>query len=67
MTRSKANEIVLKLLEKYEPVFQKEGGNPGVPFDEAYDMETITPLPEWERMYKEVKAELSEMGIQFLE
>lgn len=64
MTRSQANEIVLKLLDKYEYVFQKEGGNPGVAFDEAYDMETITPLPAWERMYEEVKAELIEMGVQ---
>ncbi len=64
MTRSQANEIVLKLLEKYEYIFRKEGGNPGVAFDKAYDMETITPLPEWERMYEEVKAELIEMGVQ---
>ena len=64
MTRAQANEIVMKLLEKYEYVFQKEGGNMGVPFDEAYDMETITPLPAWEKMYEEVKAELIEMGLQ---
>lgn len=64
MTREQANEIVLKLLDKYEYVFQKEGGNMGVPFDEAYDMETITPLPEWQQMYDEVKAELIEMGVQ---
>ena len=63
MTRAQANDIVLKLLEKYEYVFQKEGGNMGVPFDEAYDMETITPLPAWEKMYEEVKAELIEMGV----
>ena len=64
MTRTQANEIVLKLLDKYEYVFQKEGGNMGVPFDEAYDMETITPLPAWQQMYEEVKAELIEMGLQ---
>lgn len=64
MTRKEADEIVQKLLAKYEHVFQKEGGNMGVPFDEAYDMETITPLPAWEKMYEEVKAELIEMGVQ---
>ena len=63
MTRAQANEIALKLLEKYEHVFQKEGGNMGVPFNQAYDMETITPLPEWEKMYEEVKAELIGMGL----
>ena len=65
MTRKEANEIVLKLLDKYEYIFQKEGGNPGVPFDEAYDMETITPVPEWEKMYEEVKEELAQMGVKF--
>lgn len=63
LTRKEANEMVLKLLEKYEHVFQKEGGNPGVSFDQAYDMETITPLPEWEKMYEEVKADLIQMGL----
>ncbi len=63
LTRKEANEMVLKLLEKYEHVFQKEGGNPGVSFDQAYDMETITPLPEWEKMYEEVKADLIQLGL----
>lgn len=65
MTRAKANEIVLKLLEKYEHVFRMEDGNKGVCFDEAYDLETVQPVPQWQQMYDEVKAELSEMGIQF--
>ncbi len=65
MTRAKANEIVLKLLEKYEHVFRMEDGNKGVCFDEAYDMETVQPVPQWQQMYDEVKAELSEMGIEF--
>lgn len=65
MTRAQANEIVLKLLEKYEHVFKMEGGNKGARFDESYDMETIEPIPEWQQMYEEVKAELAEMGIQF--
>ena len=65
MTRAKANEIVLKLLEKYEHVFRMEDGNKGVCFDEAYDLETVQPVPQWQQMYDEVKAELSEMGIEF--
>lgn len=65
MTRAQANEIVLKLLEKYEHVFRMEGGNKGVRFDKAYNMETIEPVPEWQQMYDEVKAELAEMGIRF--
>lgn len=65
MTRAQANEIVLKLLEKYEHVFKMEGGNKGARFDVSYNMETIEPVPEWQQMYEEVKAELSEMGIKF--
>lgn len=65
MTRAKANEIVLKLLDKYEHIFQMEDGNKGRCFDESYNMETIEPVPEWQRMYEEVKAELAEMGVQF--
>jgi len=65
MSRKKANEIVLKLLDKYEHVFRMEGGNKGVPFDQAYNMDTITPLPEWQKIYDEVKNELSELGVDF--
>ncbi len=65
MTRAQANEIVLKLLEKYEHVFKMEDKNMGKRFDESYDMETIEPVPEWLTMYEEVKAELAEMGVQF--
>jgi len=64
MTRAQANEITLKLVEKYEHIFDMPDGNEGRPFDEAYDMETIQPVPEWEKMYEEVKAELIEMGLQ---
>lgn len=65
MTRAQANEIVVKLLDKYEHVFRMEDKNKGKRFDEAYDMKTITPVPEWQAMYDEVKEELREMGIQF--
>lgn len=63
LTRETANEIVLKLLDKYEHVFSLEGGNPGKPFNEAYDMDKIEPVEEWVNMYEEVKKELNEMGL----
>ena len=65
MTRAKANEIVLKLLEKYEHIFKMEDKNKGSRFDEAYNMETIEPTEKWLAMYEEVKAELAEMGVEF--
>ena len=65
MTRAEANEIVLKLIEKYEHVYNMDDKNKGQRFDVAYDMETITPVPEWQQMYDEVKAELADMGIKW--
>ncbi|MBR2187818.1 MAG: monomethylamine:corrinoid methyltransferase [Eubacterium sp.] len=64
MTRAQANELVLKLLAKYEHIFEMEGGNAGQPFDVSYNMETIEPVPEWQQMYDEVVAELKEMGLE---
>lgn len=63
LTREKANGIVLQLLEKYEHIFEVKDGNPGAPFDVSYNMETIEPVPEWQQMYEEVKAELIGMGL----
>ncbi len=63
MTRDEANKLVLKLLEKYEHVFSEPEKYEGKRFDQAYDMTTVTPLPEWEGMYQEVKEELRGMGL----
>jgi len=63
MTREEANSMVLKLLEKYEHVFSEPEKYVGKRFDQAYDMTTVTPLPEWEQMYLEVKEELRDMGL----
>ncbi len=65
MGRVEANGIVLELLARYERIFDLPGGNPGQRFDVAYDMATIEPVPAWEAMYREVKAELSAMGLRF--
>lgn len=65
MSRTQANEIVLKLLDKYEHVFKMEDKNAGARFDVSYNLDTLTPVPEWQQMYEEVKVELSEMGIKF--
>ena len=60
-----ANRLVLRLLEKYEHVFQAPGGNPGARFDQAYDLKTLQPVPEWLRLYSEVKGELKQLGLPF--
>ncbi len=61
LTRSKANEIILKLLEKYEWVFEK--GNEGSSFDNVYDMVTVQPVKEWQAMYEKIVLYLKELGI----
>jgi methylamine--corrinoid protein Co-methyltransferase len=66
LTLKEANAMVLRLLEKYEHVFELPEGNPGLSFDKAYDLITLTPLPEWQQMYEEVKAEIREMGLEAL-
>lgn len=64
ITRKDANALILKLLGKYEHIFAS--GNEGVPFEEAYDLETVTPKPKWLAMYEEVRAELRGMGLAII-
>ena len=63
MKRENANEILQKLLPKYEDKLT----NPdrGKPFQECYDLKTIQPLQEWNSKYKEVREELQDLGITF--
>jgi hypothetical protein len=63
MTLSQANVWVLKLLPFYEHIFTHEGGNPGLPFDQLYDIPTVQPLAFWQAMYETVKADLRGMGL----
>ncbi|MCS6906621.1 MAG: monomethylamine:corrinoid methyltransferase [Anaerolineales bacterium] len=63
MTREEANQWVLRLLERYEKVFAQEGGNPGKPFDQVYNLKTLRPTPEWQAMYDQVKTELKVEGL----
>lgn len=62
-----ANSIVLKLVEKYEHVFMLPEGNPGVRFDKAYNINTLQPIPEWQRMYEEIKEDLRTLGLSAIE
>jgi len=63
ITREQANDIALKLLEKYKDTFN----NPkrGKPFQEVYDVKTITPTQEWQDCYRRVKEELTKLGLEF--
>ncbi len=40
--------------------------HPGVLFDQAYDLTTLTPIPEWEKMVRDAKKELRTLGLSAL-
>ena len=61
MSRGQADEIVKQLIEKYEQGLDQKPA--GKPFEEVYDLETITPTAEWQGIYDEVKVELQQMGL----
>jgi methylamine--corrinoid protein Co-methyltransferase len=63
MDLQQANRLILSLLERYEPVFSKAGGNPGVRFDQAYDLKTLKPCPEWQSIYDDVARDLRQLGL----
>ncbi|HIQ03926.1 MAG TPA: monomethylamine:corrinoid methyltransferase [Desulfurococcales archaeon] len=64
LRRSDANEIVKKLISKYEDLLRRERrAIPGKSFRELYDIKTVKPVREWLKLYNEVKRELIDLGI----
>jgi methylamine--corrinoid protein Co-methyltransferase len=63
MTRSQANEIALKLLERYED--QIADAPKGRPFQECYDARTARPMPWYLDLYEKVKDNVAAMGVEF--
>jgi len=63
MSLRDANEMVRQLLPRYEHVFQMKDGNPGSRFDQAYDLNTVQPVPAWQDMYERVKVAVRVMGL----
>ena len=60
----RANDLVSALLEKYEFLFARGAAeNPGLPFDEVYDMRTIRPTPAWQTTYEAAKQTVRGMGL----
>ena len=61
MKRSDANEIVKRILPKYESRL----ANPplGKSFLECYDRVKLTPSKEWAEIYKHVRKEIIDFGI----
>jgi methylamine--corrinoid protein Co-methyltransferase len=63
MTRSQGNEIVKKLLVKYEDNIPN--APKGKTYEQCWDMKTKQPIPEYKQLYQKIKAELAELGIRF--
>lgn len=61
MGREQADEIVKKLLAKYETKLAEKPI--GKPFEEVYNVDTIKPTQEWQGLYEEVKDELIDLGV----
>jgi len=64
LNAAQANELVSRLLQRYEPIFSMPEGNPGVRFDQAYNLETLEPVAGWQQMYDEVKQEVRSLGLE---
>jgi methylamine--corrinoid protein Co-methyltransferase len=61
MTRKKGNEIVNQLIPRYEDKLKTP--DIGKPFQDVYDLDTLTPTQELQDLYLGVKEELIEMGL----
>lgn len=64
ISREEANEIVNKLLEKYEKDIPVD--NYGYKIQEVYDMDKIVPREEFLEQYKKIKSEIKKMGVNYL-
>ncbi len=64
LTLKEANQLISSIYPKYAHVFEMPGGNPDVRFDQAYNIETIQPVPRWLQMYEEVKKDISTLGFK---
>lgn len=61
MSRSDADQLVIKLVELYKDDLDKRPV--GKRFDEVYDAVRIEPKEEWVCIYEEVKDELRDLGL----
>jgi methylamine--corrinoid protein Co-methyltransferase len=63
MTRKDANEIVKKLVSKYEK--QMDDAPLGKKFSECYDLERVEPTQEYLDLYGKIKKEVQSIGLDY--
>ena len=61
MSREQGNEIAKRFIPRYEEGLSTVTN--GRSFQELYDIENLEPIPEWQAMYEEVKAEAIDAGL----
>ena len=61
--REQANELVIKILAKYET--QINDAPIGKRFDECYDLKTVQPTQEYLDLYERCKEKLSGLGLDY--
>lgn len=66
LSLKEANALVLALLAKYEHVFSLPGGNPGVRFDQAYELPSLRPTLAWQDLNRGVKSDVRVIGLGLL-
>ena len=65
MDRKTADRIVKYLLAKYED--NLSDAPEGYTFEKLYDKASLTPLPPYQKLYDDVKSELTDQGMTFRE
>ena len=61
LTRKEANEIVIRITDKYQPrIDDRTAHTIGLTYQEAYDVEEVRPKAEFMKTYNQVKSELKE-------
>jgi methylamine--corrinoid protein Co-methyltransferase len=63
LSRAEAAPIVAALYEKYRDKISLDLAPKGRPFEELYDVATLTPTPEHRAQYERIKEELVGMGV----
>ncbi len=58
-----AADLLPALMNHYLTVFEKPGGNPGLPFDAVVDPGNLTPTAPWQAMFDSITRDLARMGL----
>ena len=64
MSLTDANDLLQRIVPKYDAVIKTQSAPVGVPFQECYDVDAIEPLDEYVALWDAQKAELRAVGFE---